>query len=892
MARVSSRELPFRLSLLALTVGVLGLGALHTEVLVGLAFGFAALMLLGAPKLAPLRQPLMWPAAALAFAVLWTGLSLLPLPSSLLQRLANANYSVWQDAESVLAATRAAGSSEVISLRYTLSLAPNQTWVELAKLLTYLAAYLTFSSFAARRQRRTWIKFTVVAIGAVLAITVLLHPATHSTRVFGVYAPQTPLPTSRLAPLLNVNHLSGFLNLAIFVGLGFVLAPRSHGFGKTEQALPNGVRVVLGAAIALLALTVIWLGSRGGVASLVLGGSCVAALLLWSKIARRSSGRVANSHSLGPTLLVLAICIVGAAIILIASVDGTANELTSKDVSKLTIFRHATTTLRRYLWLGTGRGAFESVFPLDNPEQGHWVATHPENILLQWLIEWGAPVGVALLLVVAACLRHLLKALGRPLRTALIERPSLGGLLGIIVLVAQNLVDFSLEVPGVALCVLALLACCIHDSEGSSGTLEREAATGQRKRRLAIPTVALSSFLIATCIFIFPARERERFRWQRSLRDRTQAVMATQEAEARAIRTDIRAAVAEHPAEPYFGFLAGYFADRTGFESVVPWVGFTLKRSPIYGRAHLVLARSLRKRGLLAQSRLAYRMAIEQDSGLFSAFASETPILVNNYDDARALLPKADPERGWVYDHFASVLMNTLPATHAMLLDDRLSELGPKRPVQLLERVAMRELTNIQAGLCEPREQCIARATTLVAEVAKASPGETRAVLLTAELDVALGKPSALATFELACNTVSDRSHCLEELLRACSSHGDRPRVQTTLVKLLELPCQGTSCGDRYMLAAGYQPNERVALAYLRKAAALDPRRETWLALANHADRIEAWADAVDAYEHLALSDARYETKASEVRARFQKLPPKIVQPKRFGTPSTSSSTE
>jgi hypothetical protein len=889
MARVSSRELPFRLSLLALVVGVLGLGALHTEVLVGITFGFAALLLLGAPKLGPLRQPLMWPAAALAFATFWTGLSLLPLPSSLLKTLAYANYNVWQDAESVLTATRANGSSELISLRYTLSLAPNQTWVELAKLLTYLAAYVTFAWFAARSQRRVWIKFTVVAIGAFLAITVLLHPATHSTRVFGVYAPQTPLPTSRLAPLLNVNHLSGFLNLAIFVGLGFVLAPRNHGFGKTEQALPNSLRVVLGAAIALLALTVIWLGSRGGVASLVLGGSCVAALALWSKVTRKS-GRVADSHSLGPALLVLAICVVGAAIVLLASVDSAANELASKDVSKLTIFRHATATLRRYLWLGTGRGAFESVFPLDNPEQGHWVATHPENILLQWLIEWGAPVGVALLVIVVACLRHLLRALGRPSRTALIERPSLGGLLGIVVLAVQNLVDFSLEVPGVALCVLAILACCLHDSEGSSSA--REAPTDQLRRRLGIPTVALSSLLIATCIFVFPTRERERFRWQRSLRDRAQAVLPTQEAEARAIRNDIRAAVAEHPAEPYFGFLAGYAADRTGLESVIPWVGFTLKRSPIYGRAHLVLARSLRKRGLAAQSRLAYRMAIEQDSGLFSAFANETPILVNNYDEARALLPKADPERGWVYDHFESVLTNTLPATHAMLLDDRLVELGPKRPVHLLERLAMRELADLQSELCEPRERCIARVTVLVDEVAKASPGETRAAVLKAELDIVLGKPSALATLELACSAVSDRTRCLEELLRVSSRQGDRPRVQTTLVKLLELPCQGTACGDRYMLAAGHQPNERVALAYLRKAATLDPRHETWLALANHADRIEAWADAVDAYEHLALSDAKYEAKASEVRARFQKLPPKLIQPKRFGAPSASNSVE
>src|SRR5690606_18081106 len=103
----------------------------------------------------------------------------------------------------------------------------------------------------------------------------------------------------------------------------------------------------------------------------------------------------------------------------------------------------------------------------------------------------------------------------------------------------------------------------------------------------------------------------ELYNEQRSFRD----VGLDRSLDRDAFRARARAAMLRHPAEAYFPFVGAVRATVVRDESVLPWASRALERSPVYGRVHLLLARSLYSRSP-AQARLEYRLACQQDGQL------------------------------------------------------------------------------------------------------------------------------------------------------------------------------------------------------------------------------------------------------------------------------------
>src|SRR5205823_717295 len=94
-------------------------------------------------------------------------------------------------------------------------------------------------------------------------------------------------------------------------------------------------------------------------------------------------------------------------------------------------------------------------------------------------------------------------------------------------------------------------------------------------------------------------------------------------------------------------------------ESVLPWAARALERSPVYGRVHLLLARSLFVRNP-SQARLEYRIGCAQDRGLCNI--DEALALVHGYDDALELVPN-DPAGVSVLQNLTAKLEPRLPST-------------------------------------------------------------------------------------------------------------------------------------------------------------------------------------------------------------------------------------
>ncbi len=255
----------------------------------------------------------------------------------------------------------------------------------------------------------------------------------------GALLSMSPLLESRLT-FVNPNHLAGFLNLTSFSALGFAL--RSRGQARALWMLGFAVA---GAGVFLSL-------SRGGIGAFFVGASIFA--LLYIRQIREEQHRpgflryAAVPSSVALALAITSYLALDHVVAEIRTVTGAANEV------KLALVPIGADLVRRFPLTGIGRGAFETVFAAYKVEPETVTFTHLENEWLQPLIDLGLPVGMLLVAAIAwtwfraACARNL-------------SRPEIGALAGSAALVAQNTVDFSLELLGVALpfaVVLGVLA--------------------------------------------------------------------------------------------------------------------------------------------------------------------------------------------------------------------------------------------------------------------------------------------------------------------------------------------------------------------------------------------------------------------------------------------------
>ncbi|NJK88172.1 MAG: O-antigen ligase family protein, partial [Myxococcales bacterium] len=117
---------------------------------------------------------------------------------------------------------------------------------------------------------------------------------------------------------------------------------------------------------------------------------------------------------------------------------------------KVAAYRDAPALIRDHAWFGIGRGAYWSVYSAYRTEPLVVSHTHPETLPIQLISEWGVPVGSMSLVALISWLFMRLRG-GVRARDRVV-------LCGAVALVLQNLVDFSLEITGVALTFAALVA--------------------------------------------------------------------------------------------------------------------------------------------------------------------------------------------------------------------------------------------------------------------------------------------------------------------------------------------------------------------------------------------------------------------------------------------------
>lgn len=783
----------------------------------------------------------MRPMAALLLAVgvgltTYTALQCVPLPIALLRVIAPHNADVWERA---LAPLHEPGPTWA-----TISLDPPATRIALLRGVAYLLAFLTALRVARTREGAQFVCNAALASALLVAIGALVNVSLHEDKLFGVYAPHDPVMPRHIAPLLDPNHLAAYVNVGFCVAL-------ANGLNKDSSATERSMGLV---GAVLLGATELWIGSRGGVAAMVLG----TLLVLTMTRARRGRVRVAP---LVAGLMIAA----GVAMAVLGQSDGPFGaweELATVDASKFGIFRQAAKLLALYPVFGTGRGAFESTFPEVRTTLGYYTVSHPENVVLQWTTEWGLPVALAGFVLLAVALR--------PSVVLARSQAALGAWAAIAVVAVHNLVDFSSEIPAVMIvlaCAAAVVVGGVRVSSASSWALR----WGEQPRRLAVGAAALAcgaGALVAAT-------------WGHDLTEDRDAVVRLVQPAGRGVpglRDALRADMLRHPAEPYFPYAGALGAVRGKEPDVMPWVERTLERAPVYGSAHALLAQQLRAR-FPAQARMEYRIAIEQLEVPSSTgqLTREAAPIVHDYDEAMEVAPQG-PERVLVLSLLAETLADRLPATTARI-DQLIVAARPTSPASIA-RTARARLADVQAGPSAPwcearRAACEEEALAAAKRLQEVSRTSCEGYLLEARVRLAMGqKAKAVDVMAEHVGEADDAAACLGAMAYVAIDAGDDARATLATDRLAHLPCDGPSdCGRNLLAVANIEVargNKRRALVYYRRVYELDPGSDYLLGIiADTSLQVGLYVEAVQSYTTLVSrhpGDARYA--ADLVRAK------------------------
>jgi len=813
----ASRELRASLVLaIAIAGAALAIGTVHAVTLCIVAGVLAVSTVLAWWNAEPMR---LRPAATIVLftavgLTAYTALQCVPIPAAWLAAIAPQNADVW---------SRALSPLDESGPRWApISLDPAESRLEALKGIAYVCALLTAVRVARRREGITVLSAAVVVTGVVLGVLAVLHPALGVHKVYGLYQPGFEIQYRHIAPLLNPNHLAGYLNLAFCLSLAATLA--------SEPPVP---RPIAGAVALILVAFQVWVASRGGVLAMVVGAAAVA-VLVWASRTESSNPRK------WATLLCGAAVFVGVGAVVLGSFEEASRELSDPTLSKFKILLDVPGMLAAYGVWGAGRGAFESTFPRFHHGEWNLTVTNPENLLAQWSTEWGVPVTAAALV----CLTFAL----RPRQAFARSRRGIGAWAALVAIAVQNMADYSTEVPGVMIAVTVCAAIVVAGSAGRPARrIERWPLASRTVAVVAVVTSAMGIVGGITALGHQLGDDQERLHAE---------VFATPPSFDR-IADVAQQTMMRHPSEPYLPYVTAVAAARARRADTVRWLNAAMERARSYGPAHYVLARLLASRSP-AQARLEYRLAYEQAGDLLPYVEQEVPRLVTGYDDAMELV-SSGPRGVAMLESLVVSLASRLPATSARL--DTVIARSGSDSLTSARRAAEFAVEDVESANQAPwctgarRPECVAQALSRTRRLQRLESLQCEGYAFEARALVADGQPGqAMDELQRAADSVVDRGECLKTLARTASSAHDESRFERTLEQIAS--CAERDCVKDMVWVASTEEQRgdlRRALAVYKRATEISPDDDGLLENVARLD-ISAGlnADALVAFETLA----------------------------------------
>lgn len=556
---------------------LLAFGAVHASWMAAVAALAHTALLLHVADRARRRRSLTtsWIALPLVLGLLFTLFQLTPLPTALRELLSPTAT------ERLLFVTAALPAEARALVRPVLTLDPPETALAALRLSSALCVFVVLADRCRKREGRRLAFFGLLFFGVALVLISFGHWLLALRDIYGVLHGYGGYFSS---PLVNPNH-----GARAFGALSLLLVGRAC---LARVRLEAAAFAVVG---ALLGLCTLLIPSRGGTLAYI--ASFGALLWLTARARRReraeNEGRPRRREL--PARAVAAVQLLGLGLVSVLFVAGKEilEQIFPTDVTdlasqgKFVFYRPTFRAVQEYWRAGAGNNAFQTALPPlmqpgELPVLG--TVTHPENTVLQVIVDHGVVLGAvilfgALLVATTLCARS--------------TRPTaVPGLATLGFLVLGDLVDFSLEVGfGILLAATALALC-------AAALLSKESTVVRLRLSLALPMVGLLA--VVASVTAFTAVSGDRFATDRAL-----ASVAGDER-----RAALHTALALHPSDSHYAYaLAVDARRRRDLRGALTWANAAMILWPGHPGAHTEAARALAALGYLDQALLEYRLA-------------------------------------------------------------------------------------------------------------------------------------------------------------------------------------------------------------------------------------------------------------------------------------------
>ncbi len=558
----------FGLAAAATSVLAVG-GALRgTQAVVALLVAGGLVPLVWSRRTLERRSPLV---AVLAVPLVLTAIQLLPLPGAWIAALDPVGDGLRADGAELVGAAphRAITLDAPGSLRALCGFA----------ILLGVAAISLRLSLTERGRYR--VLAGVAGLCGATALIAAAHELLGATSLYGVYEPEQASPAV-LGPLLNGNHLGGLMAAGAALGLALVMYPSQRGWARATWA-------VVTAACAAVALATL---SRGAALALAAGGLVTVGALIGQRLRADPRRRRHRDQLLTSSLPIGIVAACALVLVVYTSAGGVGRQLGETSLAELEAehgkfgaWRSSMQLVEESPWLGIGRGAFEPAFTRVHPPSALQTASHVENEYVQALVDWGLVGAIACALAagwfaIAAIRRwH--------------DGPLAAGALGAIAVIAvQSVVDFGVQLLGVAVPLVAVAGTLAYTpvrEPGPRGVL--------RARLLRLVHVAALAAAAAAL-----------------LSDATTSVAEDHRAltgrPAPATLAELAAPLERHPLDYFLYGLAADAMIRDGDPRAVRTLNHALTLHPTHAGLHRMAARLLHRGGHHAQAALEYAAAM------------------------------------------------------------------------------------------------------------------------------------------------------------------------------------------------------------------------------------------------------------------------------------------
>jgi O-antigen ligase len=369
-------------------------------------------------------------------------------------------------------------------LTHPLSIDPPRTWVGLACLAGFGFMLLGLARGLGGRDLRV-LAPGIVALGVLMSMIGIVQKALWSGKVYGFWE---PVNTGAVAfgPFINRNHFAGWMLLALSLAVGYFASLVAKGMAGVKPgwrnrviwfSTPDGSRAALtGFALLVMGLALTLTLSRSGIACFLL-----AMVLSGFNVLRRQAST--TKERLLSTYLA-AVFVAAVAWAGIDAVGARFAEVDWKLGGRAGAWADAWRIHESFPWFGTGFNTYGSATLLlqqFEKSTAHYVEAH--NDYLQLLVEGGWLVAAPALVLVSLFAREVRRRFreGQDDRTGYWVR--LGAVTGIVAIAFQEVVEFSLQMPGNAalftvLCAIAVRRASVKLPRSLTGLPARRQRSG------------------------------------------------------------------------------------------------------------------------------------------------------------------------------------------------------------------------------------------------------------------------------------------------------------------------------------------------------------------------------------------------------------------------------